>query len=92
MHEKSGRERLSELTSSLGAGILGLGLGAFFSAHLGRIALALAGLGACMHAFGMWDMRRMEKAGRFDRPIWSTALYWACWIALLALAARLILQ
>jgi hypothetical protein len=57
MHGKTSRERVAELTSSLGAGILGAGLGILAEKYLGRIAFILVALGGTMHAFGMLDTR-----------------------------------
>lgn len=89
MRAKSARERWAETTSSLGAGILGAGLGATFATYLGPMGLLLIGLGGFMHVWGMWDMRRMERAAGAVRPVWSTALYWICWLLLAGLAIRL---
>jgi hypothetical protein len=92
MRAMTSREKWAQTTSSLGAGILGLGLGALLHAYLGRSGLALAALGALMHAWGMWDMRRLETAAGAARPAWSTALYWICWLFLAGLAIRLALR
>ena len=86
MHSKSGRERFAELTSSLGAGILGAGLGILLARYLKGVAIPLLILGGFMHAFGMWDMRRMERSGPWvRRPLWSLMLYWICWLLLIGI-------
>ncbi|HKP96949.1 MAG TPA: hypothetical protein VJ385_14460 [Fibrobacteria bacterium] len=86
MHTKTSRERVAEVTASLGAGILGAGIGVLLEKYLGPMAIGLVALGGAMHAFGMWDMRRMEKTSGFaPRPVWSLTLYWICWLALAAL-------
>jgi hypothetical protein len=74
---KGSRERLAELTSTVGAGLLGVGLGSWLSPWIGREAGLLLVLGIAMHSWGMFDMRRMEgKAAK--RPLWSLVLYWVC--------------
>lgn len=88
MHIKTSRERFAELTSSLGAGILGAGIGILLARYVERLGIPLLLLGGCMHAFGMWDMRRMERTGSLSpRPLWSVLLYWICWLALLGMAS-----
>ena len=84
---KTPRQRWAETTSSLGAGLLGAGIGSTFPGTLGRIGIPLILLGAAMHGWGMFDMRRME-ASRV-RPAWSAVLYWVCWLLLAGLAVRL---
>jgi hypothetical protein len=87
VHHKTQRERFAELTSSLGAGILGVGLGVLLARYLKTTWIPLVILGGGMHAFGMWDMRRMERVGGLSpRPLWSLLLYWVCWIALAGMA------
>jgi hypothetical protein len=91
MHSKTSRERFAELTSSLGAGILGAGIGSVGHRYLGSIGIPLLVLGLGMHGFGMWDMRRMERAGVLaPRPLWSLILYGLCWLCLLGIAVYLI--
>lgn len=83
MQKKSSRERFAGLTSSLGAGILGAGLGILLARNLSGLGLPFLFLGGVMHAFGMWDMRRMERNGTLSpRPLWSLLLYWICWLLL----------
>lgn len=60
-HVKSPRARFAETTSSIGAGLLGIGLGVLFARHLNAFGMAFLVLGALMHAWGMFDMRRMES-------------------------------
>ena len=74
------RLKVAELTSGIGALILGVGLGAlfpeWFSASAGLITMA----GVVTHGFGMWDKHRLEGEPRGAAEPWVTALYWACWL------------
>lgn len=93
MHAKTSRERIAELTASIGAGILGAGIGILLEKYLGPIALMLIALGGTMHGFGMWEMRRMERTSGFSRrPVWSLALYWICWLALVGLGLYILFR
>jgi hypothetical protein len=87
MHSTSNsRIRLADLTSSVGAGVLGIGLGAYFGARLHSLAVPVLVAGAAMHAVGMLDKHRLERSLGVGRPWWSTSLYWLCWLGLAALA------
>jgi hypothetical protein len=74
--------KLADLTSGIGALTLGVGLGALIASWLGRDALAVAIVGAVLHAFGMWDKHRLEARGEGAHPIWIRTMYWLCWILL----------
>ncbi len=82
--------RLAELTSSVGAGVLGIGLGAYFGGRIHSLAIPVLIAGAAMHALGMLDKHRLERSLGVARPWWSTALYWLCWATLAALAAAVV--
>lgn len=69
---------------------MGLGLGVLFEGYLHAFGMAFLLLGTLMHAWGMFDMRRMETGLDRQRPAWSTLLYWVCWLALGILALSLI--
>ena len=72
----------AELVSSLGAGVLGVGLGLVLSRYLAGFAVPLLLIGIALHGWGMYDKRRLER-GVVARTAWVEALYWLCW-ALLA--------
>lgn len=78
------RLKLAELTSSLGAGLLGGGIGVLLAGHLAGLGLPVLVLGLVMHAWGMRSKHELEAGA--PRPSWSAPLYWACWLALGALA------
>jgi hypothetical protein len=92
MHSTSdSRARLADLTSSIGAGVLGIGLGAYFGSKLHSLAVPVLVAGAAMHAVGMLDKHRLERSlGVARPPWWSAALYWLCWVALAALAVAVV--
>jgi hypothetical protein len=76
------RLKTAELTSGIGALVLGVGLGAMSPGWLNRSAgwITLAGL--ALHAFGMWDKHRIERHQPGRTPPWVVALYWICWVLL----------
>ena len=84
------RMKLAELTSGVGALVLGLGLGAIFAQWLRQSAIVITSLGLVAHAFGMWDKHRLEGRARQDDPTWVTLLYWTCWLGLAAIAVWLL--
>ena len=83
--------KIAELTSGLGALVLGVGLGAFFSPWLGASSGPITIAGLLVHAFGMWDKHRLESLTTPENPPWVAALYWICWLLLAAVLAALVL-
>jgi hypothetical protein len=77
----------AELTSSVGAGILGAGLGVLTALWVRPYALLILALGIAMHAWGMYDKHRLEAG---ERLWWSELLYWGCWVSLVALLVFLL--
>lgn len=84
------RRRMAELTSGLGALVLGIGIGALLAERLGGAGMWLLMTGAVVHAWGMYDKHRIEQGSGLAEPWWSTLLYWVCW-ALLGLGALVLL-
>jgi hypothetical protein len=68
------RLRLAELTSAVGALVVGVGLGALFPRWFGPAAGLIAFAGLSLHAFGMWDKHRLEAVAEAENPLWS----WRC--------------
>lgn len=81
------RVQLAELTSGLGARVLGVGLGAPFPRLFGRGAALITVGGLSVHAFGMWDTHRLEALGDTENPSWVVALYGVCWLLLAGVLA-----
>ena len=86
-NEIARRVRLAELVSSLGAGILGLGIGVLASSYLTGLGRSIAGTGLLLHAWGMADRHRMAAQQAAPGIWWSTLMYWLCWLSLAGLIA-----
>jgi hypothetical protein len=84
------RMKLAELTSGIGALVLGIGIGSLFAEWFGGVAGLITIVGLMLHAFGMWDKHRFERSLVTTNPAWVVALYWICWALLAALVAVLI--
>jgi hypothetical protein len=84
------RLKLAELTSGVGALVLGIGLGGLFPQWFGPAAGFITVVGLSLHAFGMWDKRRLEALGQAENPAWVVGLYWVCWLLLTALLLMLV--
>lgn len=84
------RTKLADLTSGMGALVLGVGLGALFPLWFGPAAAVLTIVGLCLHAFGMWDKHRLEATSQAKNPHWVVALYWTCWLLLVGVLAMLL--
>lgn len=76
------RLKLAELTSGVGALVLGVGVGALFVKWVGPAAGFITLAGAFVHAFGMWDKHRLEAMTPAAGGPAVTALYWTCWLLL----------
>jgi hypothetical protein len=79
------RTKFAELTSGVGALVLGIGIGALFATALRSTAVALTLTGLALHSFGMWDKRRLEAQAVSAAPAWVRVTYWICWMMLAAL-------
>ena len=85
------RLKPAELTSGVGALVLGVGLGALFPHWFGPMAGPIAFAGLSLHAFGMWDKHRVEAVGHAEIPVWVMALlYWVCWLLLAGVLTMLL--
>lgn len=86
------RLKLAELTSGIGALVLGVGLGALFADWFASGAGLIVAAGATAHAFGMWDKHRLERHVDGADGQWIAALYWTCWLLLAGLVLFLIVR
>ena len=83
------RLKIAELTSGVGALVLGVGLGTLFAKWFAPAAGFITVAGVVVHAFGMWDKHRLEaRTGAEDGP-WMPALYWVCWLLLVGVVVVL---
>ncbi len=84
------REKLGQLTSSVGAGILGVGIGAMAVGPLDGLEPAVIGAGLVLHLWGMLDNHRADRGS--PQPWWSTAAYWICWVGLATLVVVVVVR
>ena len=84
------RLKVAELTSGVGALVLGVGVGALFPGWFGPVPGLITVAGLCMHAFGMWDKHRLEAVSAANNAPWIAALYWICWLLLAVVLALLV--
>ena len=83
--EVSQRKR-ADLTSGVGAGVLGGGIALLLAQYLRAYAIPLLFVGVLLHGWGMFDRHRLDGQAGTDTLRWAEALYWVCWVALFALA------
>jgi hypothetical protein len=86
------RLQIADLTSGVGAVVLGLGLGALWSEWLAPAAGLIAAVGLVMHGFGMWDKHRRESDVTVRNSWWTLAMYWGCWVLLAAVVGLLAIR
>ncbi|ANY83954.1 hypothetical protein BB934_37400 (plasmid) [Microvirga ossetica] len=79
---KPSRRRLAELTSGVGAIVLGIGLGMLAADRIGRFGIPLLLVGAAAHTWGMFDKHRLGHQADAPNVWWELFVYWACWILL----------
>jgi hypothetical protein len=73
------------LLSSLGALVLGVGLGLILPEDVRTLAVPMLVVGILAHGWGMLETHRLDRASEVAPPRWAAVLYWGCWLALLAL-------
>ena len=81
------RLHVAEMTSSVGALVLGIGVGAFIASSLRDLATGVFFVGLALHAWGMWDKHHVEARLASPEPVWAKALFWLCWIMLVGVLA-----
>ena len=86
------RLQIAELTSGVGALVLGVGLGALFPRWFAPAAGVIVLAGVVTHAFGMWDKHRLEGQADSATEPWVAALYWVCWLLLAGVVAFLFVR
>lgn len=88
MDASAQRKKLGQLTSSIGAGILGIGIGGMAARTLVGLELVIIAVGLVLHLWGMVDTHRAEAGAA--QPAWAKAMYWLCWIGLAGLVVFVI--
>jgi NADH:ubiquinone oxidoreductase subunit 6 (subunit J) len=92
MESKQKSLQLAQSASALGAGILGLGLGAKWGKVMTNYALLIIIVGAIIHVFGMYIMQMKNTNGKatgIAKALWISA--WICLIALVAIIIYLLI-
>lgn len=84
------RRKRAEVAGSVGAGVLGLGLGVVLAAALQEVAPVLLVAGAGLHVWGMWTVHRIDRGSVTGDAVWVRALYGLCWALLAAFALYLL--
>jgi hypothetical protein len=79
------RVRVAELTSGVGAVVLGMGIGVIASGVLHGLGLYLLLAGILAHGWGMYAKHRADGLSGDPAPWWHAALYWLCWAVLAGL-------
>ena len=90
MQKTEGAVRYADITSGIGAGVLGVGLGILIGDELRPIAAILLLIGALLHGWAMWRKHHLQRANVVELPHWSVVLYWICWLTFPALAALVV--
>ena len=90
MKRSESAARHADLSSGVGAGILGLGLGVLLAEELQPIASIVLVLGALLHGWGMWRKHHLERGDAVELPHWRVVLYWICWLGLAAIAVLIV--
>ena len=88
--QKNNSMKRAELLSTLGAGVLGMGLALLFPNVLAGYAVPILLIGIVAHTVGMFQMRSLEQQANSPRAMWMEALYWLCWLALAGLLVYII--
>jgi hypothetical protein len=84
--------KLAELTSGIGAPILGVGFGVLFSQWFASAAGFITAASAVVHGVGLWDKHRLEAPENAENGRWVIALYWICWLLLAGLVVFLLVK
>lgn len=84
------RRKRADVTSGVGAGVLGGGIALLLAQYLTPYAIPLLLVGALLHGWGMFDRHRQDRQAGTDTLRWAEALYWVCWVALFALAVYIL--
>lgn len=72
----------ADYVAFVGAGILGIGIGAIAAATFGTAAVPILLAGCFTLAWAMLQKQRVEVLSTGTPALWERALYWACWGAI----------
>ena len=85
---KESKLKTAELTSALGAGIIGLGLGVYLANYFEPYAIWTIVIGIALHGLAMYKKAEMKPA----KLKWAKWLYWLCWAIIIGLAIYIIVS
>lgn len=89
--QNMGAMKRAELLSTLGAGVLGMGIALLLPNILTGYTLPILLVGILAHTVGMAKMRSLEQQANSPRVAWMDALYWFCWLVMAALLIYIII-
>lgn len=75
------KKKLAELTSILGVGVIGFGLGALLSIYFQPFSLLIILIGIALHGVAMYNKSKTET----KELLWVRLFYWLCWLILAGL-------
>ncbi len=78
------------ILSTLGIGLLGLGVGAITAPYFRAAAALIALLGLTVHLIALIHTARSKHPASSAGRVWLTAIYGSCWIILLVLTFALL--
>ena len=78
------------ILSTLGIGLLGLGVGAITAPYFRASAALIALLGLTVHLIALIHTARSKHPASSAGRVWLTAIYGSCWIILLVLTFALL--
>ena len=90
MQARDEQIKRAELTSSIGAGILGGGLALLLYQLIQPYAIPILALGLLTHSWGMYHKHHLQSDSETTRIWWSERAYWACWIGLAGLVIYIV--
>ncbi|WP_194721469.1 hypothetical protein [Noviherbaspirillum malthae] len=90
MDKKQDRLKQLDLLSGLGAGVLGAGIALLFADCLESYAVPILLVGLIAHGWAMFAKGRLDRQAQMERPMWTVAAEWACWLLLAVLAVYLV--
>lgn len=85
-------QQFYQSASSLGSGILGLGLGVLLSRWIGAWTLYLIAAGLFIHGWGMYKLHYSGNASWSKLPGWLKMSVGVCWLVLAGLLAWLLVK
>lgn len=80
------QQNAAVLLSSVGAAIAGAGVGMMAVSSPVSLKWAVLVVGVVAHLAGMVGRRRVQHAQNYQFARWEHIGYWACWIAIVAVA------